>query len=81
MVLNSSTFFNFIIFKTFTTKLEGVGYKPEARNPLFAHADQSADTELRLLAKHFHPSVAHFAQSILEGLFLRTLMYRLILLI
>ncbi|KAI6190400.1 CBF/Mak21 family protein [Aphelenchoides bicaudatus] len=53
--------------KELVTKLDGSGYKPEVRNPLFARADLSTDTELLLLSQHFHPSVAHFAQSIVRG--------------
>lgn len=53
------------------TTLEGDGYKPEVRNPLFARADLTTDTELTLLSRHYHPSVSHFAQSIIRGNFWR----------
>ncbi|KAI6223132.1 CBF domain-containing protein [Aphelenchoides fujianensis] len=45
----------------------GFTYTPDVRNPLFAHADLSADTEVILLSRHFHPSVAHFASCIIES--------------
>lgn len=45
----------------------GNGYNPDARNPLFAHADMTTDTELLLLSRHYHPSVSHFADSIING--------------
>ncbi|KAI6202615.1 CBF domain-containing protein [Aphelenchoides fujianensis] len=45
----------------------GFSYTPDVRNPLFAHADLSADTEVILLSHHFHPSVAHFASCIIES--------------
>lgn len=47
---------------------ETVGYDHQARNPLFAKADQSVDSELYLLSQHFHPSVAIFAQTIMDGI-------------
>jgi hypothetical protein len=49
------------------TTLEDGGYNPDARNPLFAHANLTTDTELILLSQHYHPSVSHFAQSIIAG--------------
>ncbi|CAD5232531.1 unnamed protein product [Bursaphelenchus xylophilus] len=45
-----------------------VDYDPFARNPLFAHAEKSVDTELLALSQHYHPSVAVFAQRIMDGL-------------
>ncbi|XP_058793340.1 CCAAT/enhancer-binding protein zeta [Phymastichus coffea] len=42
-------------------------YNAFARNPLFAGANLSIYTELVALANHFHPSVALFASTILEG--------------
>jgi hypothetical protein len=51
----------------FMTKLNVDGYKPEIRNPLFARADMTIDTELILLSRHYHPSVANFAQSIIDS--------------
>ncbi|KAK0411903.1 hypothetical protein QR680_005908 [Steinernema hermaphroditum] len=42
-------------------------YNPSARNPLFCNANQSVDTELVLLAQHYHPSVRVFATNLLEG--------------
>lgn len=41
-------------------------YDPAARNPLFIDCSQLVDSELLLLAKHYHPSVAVFAQQMLE---------------
>lgn len=45
-------------------------YDPFARNPLFAGANLTIYTELVALCKHFHPSVALFADTILEGKYL-----------
>lgn len=42
-------------------------YDPFCRNPLFAGAIQGFNTELAALAKHFHPSVALFANQIIQG--------------
>ncbi|TKR87324.1 hypothetical protein L596_011737 [Steinernema carpocapsae] len=42
-------------------------YDPSARNPLFANANKTVDTELALLARHYHPSVHVFASNLLEG--------------
>uniref|UniRef100_A0A914I2X1 CCAAT-binding factor domain-containing protein n=1 Tax=Globodera rostochiensis TaxID=31243 RepID=A0A914I2X1_GLORO len=42
-------------------------YDPMARNPLFAGAEWSLDDELATLARHFHPTVASFAQSLIKG--------------
>ena len=41
-------------------------YDKAARNPLFIDATGIVDSELLLLAKHYHPSVAVFAQQMLE---------------
>jgi ribosome biogenesis protein MAK21 len=43
-----------------------VGYDPQKRNPLYASASASCLWELNLLASHYHPSVAQFAQSLLK---------------
>ncbi|CAI4224647.1 unnamed protein product [Auanema sp. JU1783] len=45
-------------------------YDPAARNPLFVDARSYPDTELLLLAKHYHPSVAIFAQQLIQGQFI-----------
>ena len=42
-------------------------YDAECRNPLFANAQLSVDTELLQLARHYHPSVKTFAESIING--------------
>ncbi|KAG8444502.1 hypothetical protein GDO86_009605 [Hymenochirus boettgeri] len=42
-------------------------YDPFNRNPLFCGADNTSLWELKKLSKHFHPSVALFAKTILEG--------------
>ncbi|KAM4694090.1 CCAAT/enhancer-binding protein zeta [Discoglossus pictus] len=42
-------------------------YDPLNRNPLFCGADNTSLWELKKLCGHFHPSVALFAKSILEG--------------
>ncbi|KAJ1082064.1 hypothetical protein NDU88_002234 [Pleurodeles waltl] len=42
-------------------------YDPLNRNPLFCGADRTSLWELRKLSEHFHPSVAHFAKTILDG--------------
>ncbi|XP_069510208.1 CCAAT/enhancer-binding protein zeta [Ambystoma mexicanum] len=42
-------------------------YDPLNRNPLFCGADCTSLWELRKLSEHFHPSVAHFAKTVLQG--------------
>ncbi|XP_004616158.2 CCAAT/enhancer-binding protein zeta [Sorex araneus] len=42
-------------------------YDPFSRNPLFCGAENTSLWELKKLAEHFHPSVALFARTILEG--------------
>lgn len=42
-------------------------YDPMNRNPLFCGADNTSIWELQKLSDHFHPSVALFAKTILEG--------------
>uniref|UniRef100_A0A8C8R5J1 CCAAT/enhancer-binding protein zeta n=1 Tax=Pelusios castaneus TaxID=367368 RepID=A0A8C8R5J1_9SAUR len=42
-------------------------YDPLHRNPLFCGADSTSLWELKKLSEHFHPSVALFAKTILEG--------------
>nr|XP_060609940.1 CCAAT/enhancer-binding protein zeta isoform X2 [Anolis sagrei ordinatus] len=43
------------------------GYDPLHRNPLYCGADKTSFWELKKLSEHFHPSVAFFAKTILEG--------------
>ncbi|KAM6220416.1 CCAAT/enhancer-binding protein zeta [Rhynchocyon petersi] len=42
-------------------------YDPFSRNPLFCGAEHTSLWELKKLSEHFHPSVALFAKTILEG--------------
>ncbi|XP_076663140.1 nucleolar complex protein 1 [Andrena cerasifolii] len=42
-------------------------YNPFFRNPLYAGVTKGLSTELITLSKHYHPSVALFANTILEG--------------
>ncbi|XP_056422944.1 CCAAT/enhancer-binding protein zeta [Hyla sarda] len=42
-------------------------YDPMNRNPLFCGADNTSVWEIKKLSEHFHPSVALFAKTILEG--------------
>ncbi|XP_053314606.1 CCAAT/enhancer-binding protein zeta [Spea bombifrons] len=42
-------------------------YDPSNRNPLFCGADNTSLWELKKLSEHFHPSVALFAKTVLEG--------------
>lgn len=42
-------------------------YDPFGRNPLYAGAMREINIELEALAKHFHPSVALFANQIIQG--------------
>ncbi|KAJ8270964.1 hypothetical protein GJAV_G00121250 [Gymnothorax javanicus] len=46
-------------------------YDPMHRNPLFCGADRSTLWELKKLSAHFHPSVALFAKTILQGEFIQ----------
>lgn len=42
-------------------------YDPFCRNPLYAGAVKGRNTELSALCRHFHPSVALFANQIIQG--------------
>ncbi|XP_072760876.1 CCAAT/enhancer-binding protein zeta [Anoplolepis gracilipes] len=42
-------------------------YDPFCRNPLYAGAIKGFNTELEALSRHFHPSVALFANQIIQG--------------
>jgi hypothetical protein len=42
-------------------------YDPNARNPLFSGAEFSLDTELYALTRHYHPTVASFARTLIQG--------------
>ncbi|XP_032678469.1 CCAAT/enhancer-binding protein zeta [Odontomachus brunneus] len=42
-------------------------YDPFCRNPLYAGATKGFNMELTALSKHFHPSVALFANAIIQG--------------
>ncbi|KAJ8389388.1 hypothetical protein AAFF_G00120960 [Aldrovandia affinis] len=46
-------------------------YDPLHRNPLFCGADRTTLWELKRLSQHFHPSVALFANTILQGEFVQ----------
>ena len=48
------------------------GYLANARNPLYSGADNSCLWEVMKLSRHYHPSVARFAQNLLQvnGVFL-----------
>ncbi|XP_020285931.1 CCAAT/enhancer-binding protein zeta [Pseudomyrmex gracilis] len=49
-------------------KIENIKtYDPFCRNPLYAGAANGICIELRVLANHFHPSVALFANLIIQG--------------
>lgn len=43
-------------------------YDPFCRNPLYAGVSKGFNTELVALSKHFHPSVALFANMIIQGI-------------
>ncbi|NXI26636.1 CEBPZ protein, partial [Sterrhoptilus dennistouni] len=45
----------------------GVSYDPMHRSPLYCGAESTSLWELKKLSEHFHPSVALFAKTILEG--------------
>ncbi|CAD5223382.1 unnamed protein product [Bursaphelenchus okinawaensis] len=57
-----------LVSKDVQKRMAHIDYDPFARNPLFAHADKTVDTELYALSQHYHPSVAVFAQRIMDGL-------------
>ncbi|KAF7624652.1 CBF domain-containing protein [Meloidogyne graminicola] len=42
-------------------------YDPIARNPLFSGANFALETELFALARHYHPTVALFAKTLIQG--------------
>ncbi|XP_043076110.1 CCAAT/enhancer-binding protein zeta [Puntigrus tetrazona] len=50
--------------------LNKVTYDPMNRNPLHCGADHTALWELQKLSLHFHPSVALFAKTLLQGEFI-----------
>ncbi|KAF4099089.1 hypothetical protein G5714_019215 [Onychostoma macrolepis] len=50
--------------------LNKVTYDPMNRNPLYCGADHTALWELQKLSLHFHPSVALFAKTLLQGEFI-----------
>ncbi|KMQ82811.1 ccaat enhancer-binding protein zeta [Lasius niger] len=43
-------------------------YDPFCRNPLYAGAMKGFNAELEALSRHFHPSVALFANQIIQGM-------------
>ncbi|NXT00774.1 CEBPZ protein, partial [Jacana jacana] len=45
----------------------GASYDPMHRSPLYCGAESTSLWELKKLSEHFHPSVALFAKTILEG--------------
>ncbi|NWV30327.1 CEBPZ protein, partial [Origma solitaria] len=45
----------------------GASYDPLHRSPLYCGAESTSLWELKKLSEHFHPSVALFAKTILEG--------------
>ncbi|XP_054678786.1 CCAAT/enhancer-binding protein zeta isoform X1 [Grus americana] len=45
----------------------GASYDPMHRSPLYCGAERTSLWELKKLSEHFHPSVALFAKTILEG--------------
>eukprot|EP00075_Anas_platyrhynchos_P020432 XP_027309685.1 CCAAT/enhancer-binding protein zeta [Anas platyrhynchos] len=45
----------------------GVSYDPLHRSPLYCGAESTSLWELKKLSEHYHPSVALFAKTILEG--------------
>ncbi|MGH0126400.1 UNVERIFIED_CONTAM: hypothetical protein FKN15_030264 [Acipenser sinensis] len=46
-------------------------YDPMHRNPLYCGADSTSLWELKKLSEHFHPSVALFARTVLQGDFIQ----------
>lgn len=54
-------------------------YDPFCRNPLYAGITKGLNTELIMLSKHYHPSVALFANTILEGIVLYNIIMKLYL--
>ena len=50
-----------------SSSLPPVVYDIHARDPIFSNADRTFLFELSLLAHHYHPTVAHFANQLLEG--------------
>lgn len=42
-------------------------YKPSQRNPLYSGAENSCLWELNRLSRHYHPSVSHFAHTLMKG--------------
>jgi ribosome biogenesis protein MAK21 len=45
----------------------GLDYNPQHRNPRFCGAGRSPVYEIGLLSSHYHPSVAMFAASLMQG--------------
>ncbi|KAA6362180.1 MAG: putative CCAAT/enhancer-binding protein, partial [Streblomastix strix] len=50
-----------------TTSLHSDKYDPSKRNPRYSGADATGLWEIRILASHYHPTVSHLANQILQA--------------
>lgn len=64
---SSSTWVHKKNMKTASVHRKIADYDPLHRNPSFSGAENALVWELDLLSSHFHPSVALFAQTVLDG--------------
>ncbi|XP_071595251.1 CCAAT/enhancer-binding protein zeta [Heliangelus exortis] len=64
---NSNTTASWVHHLNMGGRKSGASYDPMHRNPLYCGAESTSLWELKKLSEHFHPSVALFAKTILEG--------------
>ncbi|XP_035177910.1 CCAAT/enhancer-binding protein zeta [Oxyura jamaicensis] len=64
---NSSSAPSWVHHVNMRGRKNGVSYDPLHRSPLYCGAESTSLWELKKLSEHFHPSVALFAKTILEG--------------
>ncbi|KFP92470.1 CCAAT/enhancer-binding protein zeta, partial [Apaloderma vittatum] len=64
---NSSSTASWVHHLNMGGRKSGASYDPMHRSPLYCGAESTSLWELKKLSEHFHPSVALFAKTILEG--------------
>ncbi|NXJ83467.1 CEBPZ protein, partial [Trogon melanurus] len=64
---NSSSTASWVHHLNMGGRKSGASYDPMHRSPLYCGAENTSLWELKKLSEHFHPSVALFAKTILEG--------------
>ncbi|NXG90551.1 CEBPZ protein, partial [Stercorarius parasiticus] len=64
---NSNSAASWVHHLNLAGRKSGASYDPMHRSPLYCGAESTSLWELKKLSEHFHPSVALFAKTILEG--------------